>query len=131
MKKLAAITSSIGYFLSSAVAFAQANRIQISNPDVGYDTLSKFINAALRLAFIVALIAVLVMLVWGALQWILSGGEKEAVGEARGRIINALIGLAILAVAFALVQFAGAFVGINILKDFEIPSPTNPTPSLR
>lgn len=133
MKKLAAIVSTIGYFIYTSSAMAQ---IQIEAPkttggnQVGYTDFGTFLNASLRLAFIIALIAVLVMLVWGAIQWIFSGGEKEAVAGARNRIIHALIGLAILAVAFAIVQVAGQFLGFNLLGQFIIPSPTNSKPGL-
>ncbi len=128
MKKLAPVTAAIAYLLSSGVAFAQ--NIKIQNPNIGYDNVSDFINAALRLAFIIALIMVLAMLIWGALEWIMSGGNKEGLEGARKRIINALIGLTILAVAFAIVTLAGNFLGINLLGNFIIPSPTNVTPPL-
>ncbi len=132
-KTLTAFASSIAYFASSTAAFAQNTnaqntKIKIDKPTiggapVGYVDLGDFINKSISLVFILAVIAVLVMLVWGGLQWILSGGEKEAVGEARKRIINALIGLAILAVAFAIAQVAGTFLGFDLLKDLPIPSP--------
>src|SRR5689334_11517998 len=103
MRKLAAIYSSISYLLFAKLAFAET--IHIMKPaNAGYGDIGSFINAGLRLAFIIALLAVLVMFVWGAVQWILSGGEKEAVGEARKRILNSIIGLVILAVAFAVVS---------------------------
>ena len=107
------------------------NSIQISPPvlngnPVGYTSIADFLNKAITLAFIIAVIAVLIMLVWGAIQWIFSGGEKEAVAAARGRIINALIGLAILAVAFAIAGVAGQFLGFNIFQRFDIPSPSRP-----
>lgn len=128
-KKLAAIASTITYFLASTAAFAQT--LQITKPEnAGYANIQDFINAAIRLAFIIALIGVLVMLVWGAVAWIFSGGNKDSLDEARKRIINALIGLALLAVAFAIVVLAGQFVGINLLGQFTIPTPSAPTPVL-
>lgn len=127
MKKVAALLAPATYLFSSAAAFAQEN-IQIQRPrsaqgtPVGFSTLGDFINKALTLAFIIAVIAVLGMLVWGAFEWITSGGEKEAVGKARGKILNALIGLAVLAVAFAVFQVAGAFLGFNV-TNLVIPTP--------
>jgi len=97
-------------------------RPTIDGDPVGFSTISDFITKTLALAFIIALIVVLVMLIIGAFEWITSGGDKEAVGKARGRIINALVGMAILAVAFALFQLAGQFLGFNVL-DFTIPTP--------
>ncbi len=128
MKKIISAATIGATFLTFVKsAFAQ---IQIVRPGVGYTTISDFINAVIRLAFILALIIVLIMLIWGAIQWIFSGGEKEAVGSARDRIIHALIGLTILAVAFALVVLAGQFVGIDLLGRLIIPSPDQPTPSI-
>lgn len=125
MKKLVALVSGIGYLLSSATAFAQ---IQISPPaiggrPVGYSDISRFINNIVSLMFIVATIIVLVMLVWGAIEWIFSGGNKDAVASARGRIIHALIGFAVLAVAFAIVKLAGQFLGFDITGPLPIPTP--------
>lgn len=118
MKKLAIISSIIVPFFTPLKAFAE--EISISAPKEGYNDLGRFITNIISLAFIVAVILVLLMLVWGAFEWITSGGDKEHVASARGRIINALIGLAILAVAFALFRFAGQFLG------FDVGSPTQP-----
>lgn len=127
MRKLLIITATFSYLASASKAFAVEN-IKISPPTiggnpVGYANINDFINKALTLIFIVGVILVLTMLVWGAVEWIVSGGDKEAIGKARGRIINALIGLAILAVAFAIAQVAGTFLGFDLLKDLPIPSP--------
>lgn len=128
-KSFAALTASATYLLSSASVFAQS--IQVNTKGLpGYTDISTFINAALRFAFIIAILGVLVMLVWGGVAWIVSGGDKDAVGEARKRIVNALIGLAILAVAFAIAQLAGQFVGVDLLGRLIIPSPGNSEPVL-
>ena len=129
MRKISSLATSLTYLLSAPLAFAQ-NQIQITPTNGGYNNITDFINAALRLAFIVALLIVLIMFVWGAIEWIASGGDKEAIDKARKRITNALIGLVILAVAFAVVNLAGTFVGINLLGVFTIPSPNNATPPL-
>lgn len=123
MKKIAIIGSAIATFLAPATAFAQ---ISITPPTQGYKDLGNFITNLIQLSFVIALIVVLIMLVWGAFQWIASGGDKEAVAAARGRILNALIGLAILAVAFALFRFAGQFLGFGALGPgpFTLPVPT-------
>ena len=128
MKKLAALISGITFLSQAVTTFAQ-DTIQLQKPvlqgkNVGYTSLGDFINKAITLAFIIAVIAVLIMLVWGAIQWIFSGGEKEAVAGARNRIIHALVGLAILAVAFALARVAGQFLGFDIFGTFTIPSPS-------
>lgn len=132
MKKISAfLSSAFAYLFLAFSAFAQNPTIGIDRAGLpGYTTLSGFLTAAIRLIFIIALLAVLFMLIWGALQWIFSGGEKEGVSGARNRILHALIGLAVLAVAFALVSAAGQFVGINLLGDLPIPTPNQPAPAL-
>ena len=96
--------------------------INIAPPLQGYSDLGKFISNVVQLSFIVAVLAVLVMLVWGAFEWITSGGDKDAVSKARNRIINALIGLAVLAVAFAIFKVAGQFLGFDT-TNFTVPRP--------
>lgn len=96
--------------------------IIISPPPQGYKTVGDFVTNIMTFAFTVAVLVVLVMLIWGAFEWITSGGDKESVGKARNRIINALIGLAVLAVAFALARVGAQFLGINLLE-LPVPAP--------
>lgn len=108
-------------------AFAQA--INVTPPEKGgFRTISDFINKGLTIAFGIAVLLVLVYLVWGAFDWITSGGDKEAVAKARNKIINALIGLAVLAIAFALARVAGQFLGFDI-GSLSVPGPATSSPS--
>ncbi len=133
MKKFA-LLSVFTSFLTASAAFAQEIRINppkdaATGKGYGYSDLGAFVSNVLILAFAIALLVVLVMLIWGAFEWITSGGDKEAVGKARNRIVNALIGLAVLAVAFALATVAGQFLGFTLTK-IPIPTPpANPTPA--
>lgn len=126
MKKLFILSSTIASLVTPKIAFAQTPspnpNIVIKQPKEGYGEIGQFINNVLTLAFGIGLLVVLVMLVWGAFEWITSGGDKEAVGKARSRIINALIGLAVMAIAFALAKVGADFIGINIF-DITVPKP--------
>ena len=101
----------------------KGSTITITKPTQGFTSLGNAISNILTVAFAVAILVVLVMLIWGAFEWITSGGDKETVGKARGRIINALIGLAVLAIAYALTRVAGTFLGFNLLEGLPIPTP--------
>ncbi len=122
MKKILFAAAAISSFLTVSTAFA-AQDINITPPTQGYNDIGNFITNFIQLAFALALLLVLVMLIWGAFEWISSGGDKEAVGKARGRIINALIGLAVLAIAFALATLGANFLGFTDLKKITIPGP--------
>lgn len=95
--------------------------------NVGYSDLGQFVSNFLVLVFGIAILVVLIMLIYGAFEWIISGGDKEAVGKARTRIMNALIGLAVLAVAFAVAKVAGQFLGFPSLGNIPVPTPPPPT----
>lgn len=121
MKKLAAVGSVIISFLTPIQALAQ-DTINVTAPSQGFKNLGNAITNALTIAFGIAVLLVLVYLVWGAFDWITSGGDKDAVAKARNKIINALIGLAVLAIAFALAKVAAQFLGFSI-TNISVPTP--------
>lgn len=101
--------------------------IIVAKPEKGFATLGNFVTNVITIAFAAAVLLVLVMLIWGAFEWITSGGDKDNVGKARDRIINALIGLAVLAVAYALARVASQFLGFD-LTNITIPKPDPSAP---
>lgn len=99
------------------------------NPNPGGDAqldkiknVGDLVSAGIGAAFLIAGLLVFVMLVIGGIQWITSGGDKENTQKARDRITHALVGLAIVAGAWALMQLVQFFFGINILSGFQLPS---------
>lgn len=85
-------------------------------------TINQLITNAITIIFIIAAVLVLIMLIWGGIEWVLSGGDKEKVANARKRIISALIGMAIIALAFFIVTIVGQILGFNVLNDLTIPT---------
>ena len=95
---------------------------EITNPALGSLTnqtgVSFFQSLLPRIVTIGLIAGVLIFfftLVMGAIQWISSGGDKQALEGARGKISNALIGLVILFAAFAIIKLIERFFGISIL----------------
>ncbi len=132
MKRLsAAVTTGFIYLANAATALAAVDLGQVEPPkdaqgkSIGVDPnikLNKLLSNGLTIIFIVAALFVLYQLIMGGVNWIMSGGDKDAIGKARNRIINALIGLAVLAVAYFLAVFGGQLVGIDLFKLTSIPS---------
>lgn len=83
--------------------------------------LPKLVTFAITAVLIFAALAFFFMLVLGGIRWILSGGEKGNVENARKQITNALIGLAIIFVAWAIIRLLATVFGVNILT---LPIPT-------
>jgi hypothetical protein len=52
----------------------------------------------------------------GAIAWIQSGGDKQAVENARKRITNSIIGLGIVVFAYAFIALISAFLGIDFIN---------------
>lgn len=114
-----------------AVVFAQG----IKNPVIGTlgNDPTKAKSGALFTSYFVNLwrvimnigtIMVMIYFIWGAVEWITSGGDKGKTEAARNRITNAAIGLIILVSSFTIIGFIGKlFFG----TDFDILKLSFPT----
>ncbi len=84
------------------------NSILSQNPLSGkaeFRTLGGIISAFLNLIFILAGTIMLVMLIYGAVQYTLSGGEKEKLAKARARLMWAIIGFVVIMISFLISQY--------------------------
>lgn len=86
-----------------------------ANSEGGNQFFSALLPNAIILTFIVGSLIFFFMLVTGAIQWISSGGDKQALEGARGKITNALIGLVLLFAALAIIRLIESFFGVSIL----------------
>ncbi len=84
--------------------------------NAGVNFLQKVIPAAITMGFIIGSVVFLFMLITGAIQWIVSGGDKQAVESARGKVMNAIIGIIILFAVFALIQILNTFFNLKLLE---------------
>lgn len=85
----------------------------IADPQKGFSLL---IGKMMQVAMILAAIAVLAYLVWGGIEWITSEGDKSKVEKARNRIMQAIVGIIVLAASTAIFMLVQKFLGINILN---------------
>lgn len=87
---------------------------QVRNLGFGAGGISTFLTNIIGLVYIVAGIVFIFMMVMGAFSWIVSGGDKEAIAKARLRIINAIIGLVLLALTFFILAVIGQVTGFKL-----------------
>lgn len=85
------------------------------NP-TGSGAISQFLSNGIILFYSIAAIVLLFMILWGAFQWMTSGGDKEQLASAQKRILNAIIGIILFALAFAIIQVLGRFTGFTFFK---------------
>lgn len=65
---------------------------------------------------VVAALMVLLYLIWGAIEWITSGGDKAKTEKARQRMTTAVIGIIVLASTLAIFMFVQNLLGLSILN---------------
>lgn len=85
----------------------------------GAGGISNFLSTLITLIYIFASLIFIFMIVWGAFQWIISGGDKEAVANARKRITHAIIGIFILALSFVIIGIIGYVTGFEFFRGQE------------
>lgn len=74
-----------------------------------------FIGGGIRIFLVVAGILLLIYLLWGAMDWITSGGEKEKLEKARNKITHAILGILVAIFALALFQVIAGDI-LNIIE---------------
>lgn len=88
----------------------------VSNAAEAGKSTQNVLNTIITLIFVVGMLGTLLYTLWGAVEWITSGGDKEKVGNARKKITTALIGLVVMAMAFVIVTLVGKLIGIDFAK---------------
>jgi len=106
--------------LSALAQATNANIINLAPPTgstfatTGNWTISRLAAAGVNLILAVAGLVAFFFLLYGGLQWILAGGDKEGTQKAQKRITAALIGLVIIFSTYAIIYLAGAFLGVSL-----------------
>lgn len=79
------------------------------------------VSGFINLVFVVAILLALIWLIYGGVKWMVSGGDKSAVEEARNHVVSALIGLVIVFVAFFIINFLAQFLTGSNLQNLKVP----------
>jgi len=69
-----------------------------------------------KTAFLIAGVVTLLYLVMGGLTWVTASGDKANSEKAKSQITDAVIGLVIMALSFAIITFIGSVLKIDILN---------------
>lgn len=95
--------------------------------------IGQLIGSVGGLLLIISAVITFIFLIMGGLQWITSGGDKSGMEGARGKIVNAIVGLIIVASAWAIMILLQNFLGISIFGGaMQIPKAfieASPSPS--
>ncbi|HEX9817330.1 MAG TPA: hypothetical protein VGA89_00320 [Patescibacteria group bacterium] len=117
MKRLTKLIAVLANLSMSALLFASQARAQLTNPVVegalgsdaqgatGGTTFAEYFVSIWSSVIGIGGIVVLVFFIWGALEWITSGGDKGKLENARNRITQAVVGMIILVGSFVILGF--------------------------
>jgi hypothetical protein len=88
----------------------EGNADEITSP------LAPLIARLWKTALILGGILLLIYLIWAALDWITAGGDTDKIKTAKSRIINGIMGVALLAASFAIMVFMKMVFGFDLLQ---------------
>lgn len=74
------------------------------------------LSTILSAVMMVAALLVLIILIWGAIDWISAGGDSGKVGKARDKITQAVIGIIVLSATTAIFMLLQSFLGFSLLN---------------
>lgn len=74
------------------------------------------VGSLLQAIMAIALLILLFFLIWGAFDWLTSAGEKGKLEAARNKMVNAVIGILLLASSIAIFLFVQYFLGLTVLN---------------
>ena len=86
-------------------------------PDLGV-----LLASGIQIALLITGVVVLLMIILGGLQYVTSGGDKEAAQAARERMTAAFIGLAIVVASYAVAAILEKVFGISIISGITFPA---------
>lgn len=90
--------------------------------------LSQLLSFAVTTLIIIAILLTLFFLIYGGINMITSGGDKQKVVQARLKLTYAVVGLIIVFLSFFIVNFVGQLFGISLLTTSYVDSCANVIP---
>lgn len=84
-----------------------------------FQSFSGLITKALTFVLAIGVLLVFLYLIWGGIDWITSGGDKGKTESARNKITAAIIGLIVMAAAYAILTLALGFLGVTLTGVFD------------
>ena len=85
-------------------------------PSGGINYLETLLQRTVTIFLFAGICLVMIYLVWGSIQWIMAGGDKQKLTAARAKVSGAIIGFIVLLLSYAIVGAVGFFFKVDLLK---------------
>jgi hypothetical protein len=76
-----------------------------------FEDFNMLFSRILVIIMVLSSLLVLYQLIMGGFNWLTSGGDKGKIDQARSRIINAIVGIIIVAASYAIFTLVLSFLG--------------------
>jgi hypothetical protein len=115
-QRLLAATANFGSgFQPPSSAFSNGSGTDASGAAAA-GNLEKFISNAIGALTLIGGLFFIFYFVMGALNWITSGGEKGKIDKARDQMVQAVMGMVVIVISYALIGVIGTFLGLDLLN---------------
>jgi hypothetical protein len=89
----------------------------MSNPGpAGLPQLQQIVVRMINLIVPLAFVALTIMLIYGGIRYLTSGGDQNSIKSAGQTVTWAILGILFLALAFVFLQIIKAFTGVDVIK---------------
>ncbi len=79
-------------------------------------TFGAYLSSIFSAVMVVAALMVLFYFIWGAIEWISSGGDQGKIQKGRDKITQSVIGIIVLSASIVMFMVVQNFLGLNILS---------------
>ncbi len=101
-------------------AFAES--VGVPEPSYAISNIGTLLQGLVNASIVLGALAAFIFLILGGFQWITSGGDKAKTEEAQKKITNAVIGLIVIAAAYALINLITTFLFGQSISELSLPS---------
>jgi len=92
----------------------------VTNADSALTDMERLISLGIGTLTTLAGIFFIVVFLDGCINWVTSAGDKGKLESARGKMLNGVLGLVLIIMAFGIIGLVGGILGINILQPKEM-----------
>lgn len=85
----------------------------ITGPLVGISTISELLNRIILFIYPIASVILLVVLLWGGYDYMVSQGSPDKIKSAQAKITSGIVGFALLVLSYLAVRMIGFITGLG------------------
>jgi hypothetical protein len=94
----------------------ELNPPMVDIPEAGLSNFREVLQWGTTMLMIISVFLATFFLIWGGIQWIMSGGNKDKIHAAQQKIIYATIGLVVIFSSFLIINIVSGIFGVDFFS---------------